>query len=110
MYGTIDRRAEADDMEQKGGANAPKAVEAVESVRLVASLKIANQAGNVHKGKQKATQPVIQLTPASLVAPQVTQQNASPETTVSMSSKTTVQAAIESNARKSSRVGSCIER
>jgi hypothetical protein len=86
-YGTIDRRAEADDMEQKGGANAPKAVEAVESVRLVASLKIANQAGNVHKGKQKATQLVIQLTPVSLVAPQVTRQNASTETTVSMSSK-----------------------
>ena len=70
-YGTIDRRAEADDMEQKGGANAPKAVE---SVRLLASLKIANQAGNVHGGKKKATQPVIQLTPASLVAPQVTYQ------------------------------------
>jgi hypothetical protein len=79
-YGTVEGRAEADDMKQKGGANAPT-VETVESVRLVASLKIANQKGNGHKEKQKATQPVFQLTPASLVAPQVT------ETTVSMSSK-----------------------
>ncbi|PVH79057.1 hypothetical protein DL98DRAFT_572695 [Cadophora sp. DSE1049] len=84
MYGTIDRRAGADDMGQKGGVNAPKAVEAA---RPLASLKRANQEGSVHEGKQKATQPVIQLTPASPVPPQVTLQNASTETIVSMSPK-----------------------
>lgn len=73
--GAIDGRAKAAaGMEQKGRANAPKAVD---STQLVTSPKIANQAGNVDKGKQKATQPVFQLTPASLVAPQVTRDNAS---------------------------------